>query len=267
MPAISIIPSDQTSMFDVLNNLRITRPDKYQAIVRPNNPPAGIAGYVFDIVGEQSMEMNSDITDHYLENNSAIQDQISLKPEKYTVKGLVAELVLNTPTQQTQESFVNPLPLFSPLAPEFTEAATEIQSASAADSESAINSVVDTQSLYSFFNGNVGSLSQTRQSKAFAYFYQLWLGRQLFSVETPWGVMNDMAIESLSPTQGDETRYKTDFSITFKKMRFAQSVTVNIGQLAGRAAQQRADTTQQAKATTTPVTPVKAQSFLVQMLN
>ena len=254
-------------MFEVLNNLKITRPDNYQAIVRPQNPPLGIAGYIFDVVGEQAMDLTSEITDHFVEDNTTIQDQIALKPEKYTVKGLVAELVFTTPIQQLQEAATNPLPLFAPLSPVFTVGSLEIQAVAAAGTTAQTNAIVDTQSLYSFYNGSMGALAQTRQSKAFSYFYQLWLGRQLMSVETPWGVMNNMAIESITPTQGDQTKYQTDFSLTFKKIRFARTITVNIGQLAGRAAQQRADVTQQAKATTTTVSDSRKQSFLLQMLN
>lgn len=267
MPSVSIIPSDSTSMFEVLNNLKVTRPDKYQAIVRPNNPPVGVAGYVFDIVGRGAMDLTSDITDHYVEDNTAIQDQISIKPEKFTVSGIVAELVFTQPIQQLQDAVVNPLPLFGPLLPQFTIGSEQIQAANEASTASQTNAIVDTQSLYGFFNGNVGSLSQTRQSKAFSYFYQLQRGRQLFSVETPWGIMNSMAIESVTAEQGEDSIYKSDFTITFKKIRFARTITVNLGQLAGRAAQQRAQTTQQAKATTTNVSEDRKRSFLVQMAN
>jgi hypothetical protein len=262
MAALSIIPADQRSIYDVIRTLQTLQ---YQAIVRPNNPPSGVAGFIFDVVGDEEMEITSDITDHFVEDNTAIQDQISLKPEKYTVKGIVAELVATQPLQQAQAPTVNPLPLFAGFLPVFTLASTELQLATAAAATATEKSVADTQSLYGYFNGSIGSQSQTRQSKAFAYFYQLWKGRQLFSVETPWGVMNDMAIESLTPSQGADSKTRTDFSITFKKLRFAQTITVNVGQLAGRAAQQRASTTQQAKATTTTCTEPQKQSFIWQM--
>lgn len=260
---VSIIPADSQSIFSIINAL--TNPQDYQAIVRPNNPPNGIAGYIFDIVGEESMEMTSDITDHYLEDNTSIQDQISLKPEKVTIKGMVAELVYTTPTQPAQAPTVNTLPLIDGFQPDFTNSQITLQFTALAAASAQPASVADSQSLFNYFNGSVGQQSNTRQSKAFSYFYQLWKGRQLFSVETPWGIMNDMAIESLSPSQGEDTKYKTDFSITFKKLRFAQSVTVNIGNLAGRSAAQKSPTTQQSKATTTNVSAPVAASFIKQM--
>lgn len=267
MPAVSIIPSDSQSIFSVLNALKVTNPNRVQAIVRPNNPPTGVAGFIFDVVLDDAFDLKSDITDHYVEDNYAIQDQISLKPETFTVKGLVAELVVSTPTQQLQDAQVNPLPLFAPLAPIFTTASEESQAVTALDTVAATNSIVDTQSLYGYFNGSAGALAPTRQAKAFSYFYQLWSGRQLFSVETPWGVMTNMAIESISANQPAESASKTEFTITFKKIRFAQAVTVNIGQLAGRAQQQNAATTRQAKATVTTLTPERLRSWILQMFD
>jgi hypothetical protein len=260
---VAIIPAESQSIFSVINAL--TNPQDYQAIVRPNNPPNGIAGYIFDIVGEESMEMVSDITDHYLEDNTSIQDQISLKPEKITIKGMVAELVMTTPTQAVQAPTVNTLPLIDGMQPDFTNSQIVLQTTALANADAQPNSVAESQSLFNYFNGSLGSQANSRQSKAFSYFYQLWKGRQLFSVETPWGIMNDMAIETLSPSQGEDSKSRTDFSITFKKLRFAQSVTVNIGNLAGRAASQQSPTTQQSKATTTTASPAQASTFLYQM--
>jgi hypothetical protein len=265
MPAVTIIPSDERSIYSVLTSLRVTNPSKAQAIIRPNNPPLGVAGYVFDVLAEESMECASDITDHYVEDNTTIQDQIALKPERFTVKGLVAELVLSTTLQQTQSDQVNPLGIFPPLLPVFTLASTETQLRQAADTTAQNNSVINTQSLYGFFDRSAGALAQSRQAKAFSYFYQLWRGRELFSVETPWGVLNNMAIESLSPSQSADSASKTDFTLTFKKIRFAQAVSVNIGVLAGRAAQQNAAMTEQAKATTTTISGQRKQSLIVQM--
>lgn len=265
MSSVQIIPSDSGSVYDVLQSLKTQRPDQYQAIVRPDNPPAGIGGFIFDITGEETMDLTADITDHYVEDNTAIQDQISLKPEKFTVRGLVAELVLVTPTPTVQSPLINALPFFAPLFPVFTIGSEQLQVLVTLGQQAQTRAIVDTQSLYNYFNGNVGSLSQTKQSKVFSYFYQLWKGRQLCSVETPWGIMNSMAIESITPTQGADSKYRTDFALTFKKIRFAKTVTVNIGQLADRAAQQRAEVTQQAKATTTTATQPQIQSFIWQM--
>ena len=44
-----------------------------------------INGFLFDIVGKIQHDLDSDSTDHYVEDNTAVQDHIALKPEKITL--------------------------------------------------------------------------------------------------------------------------------------------------------------------------------------
>jgi hypothetical protein len=87
----------------------------------------------------------------------------------------------------------------------------------------------------------------------------------LFTVDTPWGFFTDMAIKSLTATQDATTRVITDFAITFKKMRFAQTVAISSGQLAGRCAFQQAPQTNNGQAGKEPVTTTQNQSWLKQL--
>ena len=48
----------------------------------------GIGGLAFDIFEEHKVELQSDITDHYVEDNTAIQDQIANRPLKFTLRGI-----------------------------------------------------------------------------------------------------------------------------------------------------------------------------------
>jgi len=52
-------------------------------------------------------------------------------------------------------------------------------------------------------------------------FYGYWQSRTLFTVQTPWAIFQDMAIQNLRAIQDDSTRMITDFEITFKMLRFA----------------------------------------------
>ena len=88
--------------------------------------------------------------------------------------------------------------------------------------------------------GYFGSLSQqpprvTRQSNALLYFYQLREARVLFSIETPWGFWSNMAIMNIHVRQGKESKYQSDFTVRFKQISIANSPTVTLGNLAGRA--------------------------------
>lgn len=370
--ATNIIPSDTPSPLDIVQALSTL---EQKAIVRPNNPPPGIAGFLFDITGDEWVELNSRITDYFTEANTAIQDNIALEPERVTVKGMVAELTNAAPPAQATAPVTNPLPDNVPFTPPLTPGSTSSLltlagigqlAKTVASSEvlgilarkapgvtsvlkafapqiiagaqgritSAVTSAVRTLQdpinaaalnaigialpvaaqtsigiiktvLPKISSAVIGALKtptfpqsqqllggavaqvdassgtnnsllqvyqakqptppkQTRQSSIFLYFYALWKGRQLFSVETPWGIWTNMAILSLRAEQPEDTDGRTDFTITFKKINIADTVTVQVGQLAGRNAfqAQASAPTQNGNVGQTPVAAADKQSIL-----
>jgi hypothetical protein len=65
--------------------------------------------------------------------------------------------------------------------------------------------------------------AQTKQQIAFQFFYGYWIHRFLFTVQTPWAVFKNMAIEQLRPIQTEDTRTFSTFECTFKQIRFAST--------------------------------------------
>lgn len=254
----NIVPSDSPSIFAALKTAA-----ERQALVRPSNPPSGVCGYIFDIIGDERTELTSEITPHFVEDNTAIEDMIALNPERITLGGTVAELVALAPVSGTVAKTGNPLPLNPALSPTVTPGTAQAEgqaSAAAAAQSGAINGAND---LFDYFNGRAPQQpNETKQSKIFEYFYQLWLGRVLCTVETPNGIWTNLAISSFRSYQSENSRSSSDFTITFMKIRTARTVTVNLGQLAGRALQQRTPTAQNGNANVTPLTAPQTQSFL-----
>ena len=239
----NIVPTQTIDIFSATSTLVVQT--SRLAIVRPNNPPPGVAGYLFNIVTDDAVDLESEITDHYTENNSAVQDHIALRPEIISVRGLVAELSGTQPLEGNISQQPNALPVIPGYLPQLTPGAvqTTVQLAIAPERQKA--AVSDSQSLYGYYESRTPQQpNQTKQSYIFGYFYQLWKGRQLFSVETPWGVWNNMAIMSLNANQGEDTRSVSDMSIQFKRISVTESVSYSQGNLAERAAAQRAGFTQ-----------------------
>ncbi len=229
----NIIPSDSVGFFEALQKLSTNQ--QQLALVRPNNPPAGIAGFLFNIVGDEDIELRSDITDHFTEANTPVQDNIALLPEIVTVRGIVAELAQVAPVSPAIAPLEDTLLPNPNMVPQLTPGAAQTAVLSAETKTRQDAALTDGQSLYGVYERTFGqNPDQTRQTNAFLYFYSLWQSRELFTVETPWGFFTNMAIEVFRSEQPEDTKYKTDFTITFKKIRIAQSVTVNLGQLAGR---------------------------------
>lgn len=209
-----------------------------------SQPPA----ILFNYEGEQTVSLSSDVTDHYIEDNTAIQDQVALKPETITTSGFIGELndvapAALIPLQAVAEKLV----AIGSYAPQISETAA-IAYAKAFQlyqvGSSLANSAVSSWSsltgggAQTVINGattqqdiaNQTNKSQTKQQIYFQQFYGYWKNRTLFTVQTPWAVFQDMIIQSLRAVQDSETRMITDFEITFKLMRFASTQSVaNIG--------------------------------------
>jgi hypothetical protein len=215
-------------------NLVKTTVDKY--IVRPmgGRGSTGINGFVFDIVDEESMYLDSEITDHYVENNYAIQDHIARRPERFVLRGFVGEL-----TDIFPNTFLGVLTGIQSLAsiggflPEFSAQATQEYAKIAAKAAKVGQVVNQARNIYDMFFSK--STTATKQQNAYKYFYDMWQARTLCSVETPFGLMENMAIESLRAIQHGDTRFVSDFSVTFKMIRTTNTVTAQKVSL-GRAA-------------------------------
>jgi hypothetical protein len=246
------VPTDSPSIFEALATLQTSNPPAYNAIVRPNNPPAGIGGYLFDIPGDEEVRLRSAISRHYVESNTPISDHITLEPEMITLRGVVAELANGLPATPTQAPAPNPLPVLPAMSPGLTPGQQQTASATApTQGEQA-------SGLYQYYLSGSPAGSLTRQTNAFLFFQQAWWGRQLMSVETPWGIFLNMAIADLRVVQSKETKYLSDFTVILEKIRVAGEATVNAGQLAGRNALQQAPVSQNGAAG--QVTPTAAQA-------
>lgn len=120
----NVVPTDSPSIYAALSSTAKL------ALVLPNgNPPAGIAGFLFDVPEEQTFVLDSDITDHFVEDNTAIQDQVALRPEKVTLRGLVAEITFNDLGLSEIPSQLPPprrLPLNFPLMPLISDGAMQL---------------------------------------------------------------------------------------------------------------------------------------------
>lgn len=195
-----------------------------QFIVKPMDPPqVGVSGYVFDIIGNEEIAIDADITDHYVEANYAIQDHIALKPERFVLSGYVGEL-----HDIFSHAFISILTnaqslgtIFG-LAPEFSVQATRTYAKIASVASKAGEVLNQVKNIRDIFTQK--STTATRQQDAFKYFYDIWQSRQLCRVETPYGEFDNMAIESIRAKQDETTRLISDFSITFKKIRTAETV-------------------------------------------
>jgi hypothetical protein len=244
-------------------------PQKTQGY-QPQNPPNADGtpntaqqppSLLFHYEGENQSILESDITDHYIEDNTAIQDQIALRPEIVTVDGYIGELNnIPPPALAILQQIANKLTIVSAYTPvlsataelAYAEALLAYQTAanavnSATSAWSSLNgtggeNVIGTNGLGSSFNAATGKVSnsQNKQQVMYQQFYGYWRARQLFTVQTPWAVFQNMSILRLQATQEADTNVITGFKVTFKMMRFSNTATTAglSPILQGRASQQ-----------------------------
>lgn len=188
----------------------------------------GIANLRMDIIGDETLTVDSDVTDHYVESNTAYQDQISLKPKIYTVSGEVGELVWYQKDSASQifgqvaqrlEGVISFLPIRSKSFTQFKTKAMKV--AQWVDTASNVASKVS--NLWN--SATTGSL--THQQQAYQELLAMRDNRvPLPMIKTPWGILENYVITNLKFNQPKETKDKSYISITFKEFRTVSVATV-----------------------------------------
>jgi hypothetical protein len=194
------------------------------------------ASILFSYEGENTATLTSDITDYAVEDNTSIADHIALKPEVITVRGFIGEL--SSVIEGTSDKAIlakEKLIAIAGYQPELTISGLRAynlaeQSFSVADSiKKTIMSTLD--AAYGNDPTTIGSdgietgkaKSQTLQQIYFQKFYTYWRNRRLFTIQTPWAIFKNMAIQNLRAIQEEGTDKITDFEISFKMIRFAKT--------------------------------------------
>lgn len=233
---------------DAINSAEMFNEYVNKWVVSPlANLGGGVAGFIFDIMGEEKIEMTADATDHYVEKNVAMQDHIALKPTIITLRGYVGEKVYKTtkdPSKvqklgQKLTTIVGFLPLITDTAKSLQQGATDAKKSPLDAVDAGISAGVDVYGAYKKLQK-----PKTKQAQAFYFFKSLMSSKQLVAVETPQGgFYNKMAIIGLTAIQPENTQMITDFTITLKEIRQATTKlkTYDPKKDQGRTAGQKAD--------------------------
>lgn len=203
-------------------------------IVSPLNQ-FGMGGYVFDTRTKETTNLNAESTDHYAEDNTAVQDHIAIKPVRIILRGIVGELVYtpNNDSLAVVQQVTQKLTEITGFLPQLDAAAVQAQAAisgiesSGATLQSFAATVPAAANIYALIQNTIGATSGNtkRQQSAYQYFKSCQAAKMLMGIQTPWEFLTNMTIESIVADQDDETIFTTDFSITFKQMRFAETLT------------------------------------------
>lgn len=208
---------------DKVSDSRAYLDDRASAFVSPKTAK-GLSGWEFDIPQSESLNLSADITDHYVESGTYLNDHKVIRPAQITLSGMKGELVFRPPeglAAQVQE-LDNRLEQVDAYLGDFTPGMLQsIQQgiSRATSTASTINQGIDrTQNVLDVLGGE--GPERTEQEKAYSELRALFVTNQLVTVQTPWRYFDNMMITSLSFSQASNTKDSSLISVTLKEIRF-----------------------------------------------
>lgn len=234
IPGLPVASSIQAGNLN-LNNLNPAGAgDRYlQSLVnRSILVPIGVGSvetFVFDYKGDESVDMHSDISDHYLEDNTAVQDHIGVKPISVTLRGYVSELSLSTSVANSISAALaaveNQLSQADAYLGHYTPGATQAMFAAITQAQKIAIQIEQATAraaqIASFF---LPGPQYNKQQTAYNQLNALWKSQYLCTVVTPFEVFSNMAIVSVKALQSANSRTISDFTVSLKQVRFTESL-------------------------------------------
>lgn len=196
----------------------------------------GISGWLFDIPTGEKVTHEADMSQHYTEQGSFLNDTRILKPTQITLTGYVGELVSRVPQKGTPKYALqqaqNRLGAVNAYLGPFTQQATQKAAAIVEKASYVYNQIgaiaKRATNVVKFFSGNEAVL--TAQQKAYLELYSLFVSGAVVEVQTPWRFFPSMQILSLVASQDEMTNDYTDFSVTLQEYRTAGVVVTDFNE-------------------------------------
>lgn len=216
-----------------ISNSRGYLDEKANALLAPKTAK-GVGGFLFDVPDRESISLSSDITDHFTEDNSFINDHIVRKPITITLAGFTGELVFEKAegVAGAIQGLQNRLSTVPAYAPEWTDGSLQIIQNAVSRAQAAVSAINQTldrvQNVVGLFDGE--GPEDTRQQKAYQELFALWQSQDLVTVQTPWAYFDSMVIAGMVLSQDGASKEISDISVSLKEFRVAEVKTVSFDQ-------------------------------------
>lgn len=183
-----------------------------------------INNFTFHLRKSESVKLQSQITDYVLESNRTVQNHIILQPLMITLTGVVGEKVKkaskkNIATKWAQDK-LNPISAFN--SDLTTKAQQYINMLD--DLVEKVDNVFNTINSITDYLLNLTKTLDPKQLEAFTSLLGMWQSREVISLNTDFCSLNNMVIQSVDFTQGEETNMMSEVSITLKQLTFAETI-------------------------------------------
>jgi hypothetical protein len=216
------------------------------SVVKPAGM-VGTGGFLFDVRGNDEVTLESEATDHFLEDNTAVQDHIAMRPAMITLKGYMGQV------KDTTQNFlagvlgnIQSLGDIGGLAPGFSQQAAQAYSKIESVTSQVNNVLSQASNIAQIFK--LRSTTQTPTQMAFQFFENIRKNNILCTVETPFKVYTNMIVVRLGAIEREESNTISDFSVTFKEIRTVSAAVTPQQTASGRSIDMLSDTTQKGPA-------------------
>lgn len=215
----------------------------------------------FKTVTDDTISFQSNITDNWVENNTAIQDHITISPVTITMRGLIGELFYTSEQAQrdyeralAQANYENSkgvvladfgdfyklrddgklsaISAYFPEVSNVTQMAQNMWDRHEASQRKAkkISNILTGQANNSLtvkmedYSGLTSNVRTQKLKEVGESLKDYWINRKAFIANTPFGDFDNMYIQSVTLHQGNEN-FIGEIDITLKQLRFAETLT------------------------------------------
>lgn len=197
--------------------------------ITPDKADLGIdATFEFHIKKSESIKLQSTISDYVSEGNENIQSNITLQPLEFTITGSIGENFIKAPRinklSKAIQQRLNPLGVFnSNLTTQAQQYLNKLDNV-----VEKIDNVIDKIGGAFDYVNNFTKNVELNQNKTFLMLMTLWKSKKLLTVKSDFYTADNMVIQSIDFSQGEDTRDKSECSITLKQMTFATIKTKKV---------------------------------------
>lgn len=220
---------------------------KTQTAVEKYNPYTNdTIQYVFrdGFVNEDVVQSSADITDEFVEDNSAVQDHMAIKPMRYTVRGFIAEksftplepYFYDVPTRETDyiSTAYNLLGVLSPTLSSYMQTAVAAYQYVESSYQRYAGTITNIAgALFGTHARRIDATStadyipDSKQERAFYELKNLQYSRTLVTIDSPFAFMSNFLIEDVRMEQGNDI-WHSEVVVQLKQYNSVETILTSV---------------------------------------
>lgn len=218
-----------------------------------------IAGFRFHILEREQVEMELDVTDHYIDTNRPVQDHIAWKPVKVTMVGRCGKYFNDISTNIGHSvAYYQTMGIINAYLPKNTDF-TIIRKIKSEVSRMTGNGVFNrianslTSNIYGILLNAIKQLNfdliesfneqvkiEDEQTNTFMYLEGLWQSGLPVKIKTSWREYDNMIIANVKPLRENSADI-SEFTVSFKRLNTTNQIITDTKIAKERTAQQKSE--------------------------